>query len=245
MYSPFEVVVGVLTGSTSRENKDTFGFGATFPVFCGVAGVLICGVEVEVEGVDAFEFGFWGFFFAGFLATDNGLNINGFPTNLTSSAGFCSSTKELGGGKFNPDPLVPSSSSSGSSVVYSLSCTGSGSLLKAGAAPVFKLTPAPKPLFRAPFPPPNVALVDCPVLFGAGKNELNPLKAPPPVFARFVGGSSVLVSSFKDACGNETRILPGFDLSTTFWNVDLPVADVDVDGFGAVTSGESESSESE
>jgi hypothetical protein len=181
------------------------------------------------------------FFFAGFLDTDNGLNIKGFPTNFTSSAGFCPSTCDaLGGGRLSPDPPFVVAGPLSSSPAYSLS--SSGSLLKPGADPVFKLTPTPSTPFAA-VPPPNVAFV-CPVRFGGGKNELNPLKAPPPVFARLVGGSSLEVSSFKVACGKETRILPGFDRSTTFWNAGFDDVAVDL-GVGTGASSVSEASESE
>lgn len=136
-----------------------------------------------------------GFFFFLF-ATDNGLKRMALPTILTS-LDFSSSA---GVAAVDCVGAAPVFSSLESSVAGR---DGSGlSLLKAGSAPVLKLTPAPSPGFLASF-----------VRFGAGRNELKPPR--PPVRGFFAGRSS---SSFTSGfiVGRSTLILRGADGSATF-----------------------------
>ena len=97
-----------------------------------------------------------------------------------------------------------------------------GSLLKPGAAPVFRLTPLPRPSLRALLPSAPVFAVT--ILFGAGRNELKSLKAPPSDLCLFAGGPSSPSSPFPASSwrpGKLTLILCGLDLSTTFRNPGL------------------------
>ncbi len=50
------------------------------------------------------------------------------------------------------------------------------------------------------------------------------------------------MSSFKEACGSDTLILPGFDLSTTFWKAGFDKLDATL---AVGLSSASEESESE
>lgn len=184
-------------------------------------------------------------FLPGFRDTDNGLNINGLPTSLTSSAGFCSAGID---GCFAVDsassPLfdVPSEPPSSFS---------STSLLKPGVAPVFKLIPG----LGAGFPLLLLDATGFPTFFGGGRNELKLLNAPPlPVtFARLGGGSlspsaGLLLSRLDEPCGRLTRILPGFARSTTFWKGFLPPAAgavTDCEGGTGLATGSESDSESE
>jgi hypothetical protein len=96
------------------ENRDTLGLGAAFSIFdWGVTGV-----STDADDVNVVTAGTAAFFFAGFLDTDRGLNINGFPTNLTSPAGCCSPfCDDFGGGRLIPDStFVDAGSFSSSSV---------------------------------------------------------------------------------------------------------------------------------
>lgn len=123
-----------------------------------------------------------------------------------------------------------------------------GSLLKPGVAPVFRFTPLPSPpLLEASVP---FAATE---RFGAGRKELNAPNAPPPVLARFAGGdcpSSSCLSSVTGrslaGSGRLTRILCGFERSTTFWNAGLPALRLLLDvffGFGCSSVSEPEDSE--
>lgn len=102
-----------------------------------------------------------------------------------------------------------------------------GSLLNAGSAPVFRLTPEANP-----FPKPLVSLllladVDMALalgFLGAGSIALNPLSPPPPRRGFFDGGASSGVLSLVCDCvapGRLTLMRPGFERSTTLWNEDL------------------------
>ena len=117
-----------------------------------------------------------------------------------------------------------------------LNDSGTSSLLNPGVAPVLRLTPLANP-------PPAA----CPVRFGAGNKALNPLNAPPPppTRARFAGGPSAVDSlSCSVVLGRLTRILRGFERSTTFLKAGFKT-DAVVVGLGAGEVSESEFPESE
>ena len=78
------VEVGVSV-SAPREKRETFFFGGS-----GAGDGVGCICSAGVLGVAlplAWTAGKVFFFLTGFRDTDSGLNISGFPTNLTSSAG--------------------------------------------------------------------------------------------------------------------------------------------------------------
>lgn len=222
-----------------EKREDFFGGGAGAGASLPATGFEDVAGAAAVVCLSVVDFGVV-FFLLLFLLTERGLNIIGLPTILTSSAGFCpsgivGSACFFGGGKLSPDEAPACDPSE----VW----VSSPSREKAGAAPVFKLTPA----LALPWPRPPDGLAFG--FLGGGKNELKPEKRPPapaPVRARFAGGSSpccVLV-----AVGRLTTILPGLDRSTTFWKGFLDVALVDdgledvVDGLGGGAS-DSESEE--
>lgn len=176
-------------------------------------------------------------FFFVFRATERGLNINGFPTSLTSSAGFIvsgidGSADRLGGGKLSPPGAA--------SALLEL-FEGSSSRLKPFSALVLRLIMGRAWLLE------GLLSVAFAAFFGGGRKELKPEKRPPPapVRARFAGGPSPFdaPSSLEEAAwGRLTMILPGFDRSTTFWNAGFFGAGLTA-GFGASTSGSDSDSE--
>lgn len=166
------------------EKSDVFFGGAGAGAGSAFANA-VSWVEATGFGADAVEA--WaavllmGFFFV-FRATDRGLNSNGFPTSLTSSAGFIvsgidGSAGRLGGGKLRPD--APS-------VLLLELLEGSSSRLNPFSALVLRLMPGRLKVLPS---------IGFPVFFGGGRNELNPEKTPPPpVRARFAGGSLLLAA---------------------------------------------------
>lgn len=206
--------------STCNEKSDVFfggGAGAGADSGSGPAAEVVACIEAGDFDVDVAEAGvavlFVVFFFV-FRATDRGLNISGLPTSLTSSAGFIVSGIEgsagrLGGGKFNPPGAAPSAPLD--------ALEASSSRLKPLSALVLRLMPGRVWLLPAGL----LSVVALPVFFGGGRNELKPEKRPPPpVRARFAGGSSPFgaPSPAEEATwGRLMVILPGFARSTTFW----------------------------
>ena len=160
------------------------------------------------------------FFFWGFRATDKGLNIVVFPFGLGSSAGFWrDSASSLRGTLWIVSWSAPAACVSlpctvSSSSSPAVSALGTDSLLKPGAAPVLRLTPLPSPALFTPVTkgPPFVAAAR----FGAGRRALKPLSPPEPTLARFKGRSGSSGSSALEGSGRLTRILCGFERSTTF-----------------------------
>lgn len=202
------------------EKRDVFfgGGGCAGSVF-GVESLVLLGPGSAAAGVGFAGAEGIGFFFFGFLETDKGLNIMGLPTNLTSSAGFCSSGIDGPSCFLGNDTLAPASPPSSLPKISS-----PPSRLNAAAELVFRFTPG------LGLALPDAAGLGLLAFLGGGRKELNPEKRPPlasPVRARLAGGSSAVEVA---VCGRLTRILPGLERSTTFWKGFL---EVEVEGLGA------------
>lgn len=244
-YAP---VLGAASAGSScaMENRDTFFFFLGGSADSGVDCESVWDGVAEVNPAVVVVAGFAVvllFFFTGLLDTDRGLNITGFPTNLTSSAGFC------------PAGIVGCACccDEDSSPLSSVSSFRSVPLLKPGPAPVFRLTPGRRGTVFAALLATVAAL---PAFLGGGRNEAKPLKAPPPVLARLTGGSSPVLAVVFDSSDFEvpdrlTTILRGLERSTTFctgcfavvavWGGTAAEAGAGVVGFVTVSESESES----
>lgn len=108
------------SSSMCIEKRDTFFFGGSA---AGTGGVPFAGVWAGAGDVvlGVVELGLF-FFFLLLNPTDNGLNMRGFPTSFTSSAGFCPSGIDgaascfFGGGRVMPPDDIEDSPLSASAM---------------------------------------------------------------------------------------------------------------------------------
>lgn len=232
-----------------EKSETCFLFGAAG--CAGVVGSCADGPGVVVDALSptlwtAGALGATVFFFWGFLATESGLNMSGFPTSFTSSSAFCPSGSDgpfFGAGRLSPeekpDPDVDSEApypSSPSSLLV---------LEKAGSAPVLKFTTGLGLLLVLSVDADIEAVLAAGAVFlGAGRKEPKLLKrlAPgPAVFARFAGGSSSagFGSGPVPALPRLTMILPEPEPERpmSFWNGFLVVVEEAAAGAGVGATG--------